>query len=80
MIGIDEGLRMFDGAILYVDEQESCDELKKKLEQNQISFKEWKVKRSSVEFLLPVLITGKGVYSGEQILKFGSDLQTLLAV
>ena len=65
-------------AILYIDENNPCDELKKKLEENQISFREWKVNRSLVDFVLPVLITGKGVYSGEQILKFDSNLQTLL--
>ena len=65
-------------AILYVDIDNPCEELTKKLQEYNIVFKEWKVDQKSVDFQLPLLIAGNGVYTEKQIISYDKYLPKLL--
>jgi len=65
-------------AILYVDEGNPCNELKEKLNNSKILFREWSVDPSMVDFTLPMLYSGSGVYTGKELLGLESELPILL--
>ena len=65
-------------AILYIEKDDPCNEVKEALQSCKLDFEEWKVDKEFVDFSLPLLITGAGVYTGKEIMRFGPDLCNLL--
>lgn len=67
-------------AILYLEKDDPCDDIKDALTKCNVEFDEWRVEKNMVDFTLPLLITGMGNYTGKEILRLGPELCNLLLI
>ena len=65
-------------AILYTPENIYCEDLKEKLGRNNIAFDEWPVNNETVNFPVPVLITGCGFFSEGELMYSDKALITIV--
>jgi len=65
-------------AILYTPENIYCEDLKEKLIRNNIAFEEWPVNDKTVNFPVPVLITGCGFFSEGELMDSDKAIVTII--